>query len=165
MGGLLSLGHAIAVVKFLWTVEAQPYAKALRRKETTPFFIYQRPVGLDAVEDPVIRAPVFALEIHDFLKVIDSQDGRLSAMPCEADQRIRRSFDVLDNIFLQQIVGHTERLALGIEEFFLQVVTVVAVQVADSADRFRHHLKLAGSFGRCYIIHPWTSCRNCHMRS
>ena len=38
---------------------------------------------------------------------------------------------MLDNVLLQDVVGHAKRLALWIEVFLLQVVTIVTVQVAD----------------------------------
>jgi hypothetical protein len=60
---------------------------------------------------------------------------------------------MLDDVFLQNVVWHAERLALWIELFLLQVITIVTVQVADGADRLDKNLKFAGSFGHCPIPH------------
>ena len=70
-------------------------------------------------------------------------------MPGKVDYRTGGSVDVLDNVLLQDGVGHAKRLALWIEVFFLQVVTIVTVQVADGAYRFGKNLKCTGSFGHC----------------
>ena len=67
-------------------------------------------------------------------------------MPGKIDHRTGRSVDVLDNVLLQDVVGHAKRLALWIEVFLLQVVTIVTVQVADGANGFGKNLKFAGSF-------------------
>jgi hypothetical protein len=60
---------------------------------------------------------------------------------------------MLDNVFLQDVIGHAERLALWIEVFLFQVVTIVTAQVADGTNRFGKNLKFAGSFGHCPITH------------
>jgi hypothetical protein len=70
-------------------------------------------------------------------------------MPGKVDYRTGGSVDVLDNVLLQDGVGHAKRLALWIEVFFLQVVTIVTVQVAGGANRFGKNLKFTGSFGHC----------------
>jgi hypothetical protein len=56
---------------------------------------------------------------------------------------------VLDNVLLQDIVGHAKRLALRIEVFLLQVVTIVTVQVAERATGFYKYLKFARSLDHC----------------
>jgi hypothetical protein len=63
---------------------------------------------------------------------------------------------VLDNKLLQDIVGHAKRLALGIEVFLIQVVTVVTAQVAEGTSRFDKNLKFAGSFGHCSKEEPFS---------
>ncbi len=54
------------------------------------------------------------------------------------------SVDMLDVVLLQDLVGHAKRLALGIEMFLLQVVAVVAVQVAEGANRFCKKPEICG---------------------
>ena len=52
---------------------------------------------------------------------------------------------MLDDVLLEDVVGHAERLALRVEMLLLQVVAVVAIQIADGADGFGKHLKFARS--------------------
>ncbi len=94
---------------------------------------------------------MLALQRHNLAKVVQPQDGRLPTMPGKIDHRTRGSVDVLDNVLLQDGVGHAKRLALWIEVFLFQVVTIVTVQVADGANRFGKNLKFAGSFNHCSI--------------
>jgi hypothetical protein len=78
-------------------------------------------------------------------------------MPGKTDFRRGGSFDVLDDGVLQYIVGHMKWPAIGIEVFLLQVVAVLAVQVADGSGGFDENLKLTGSLdheGDC--IRSWT---------
>ncbi|MBA7671030.1 hypothetical protein ES703_79181 [subsurface metagenome] len=72
-------------------------------------------------------------------------------MPGKADHWFGGSVDVLDNVLFQDVVGHAKRFALWIEMFLLQVVTVVAVQVADGANRLDENLKFTGRFDHCPI--------------
>jgi hypothetical protein len=58
---------------------------------------------------------------------------------------------MLDNVFLQDGVGHAKGLAFWIEVFLLQVVTIVTVQVADGTNGLGKNLKFAGSFNHCPI--------------
>ena len=58
---------------------------------------------------------------------------------------------MLDNVLLQDVVRHARRLALWIEVFFLQIVAIVTVQVANGANWFGKHLKFTGSLDHCSI--------------
>jgi hypothetical protein len=53
---------------------------------------------------------------------------------------------LLDNVFLKDGVVHAKRLALRIEVFLLQIVTIVTVQVAEGATGFGKNLKFMGNF-------------------
>ena len=75
-------------------------------------------------------------------------------MPGEADYRTGGSVDVLDNVLLQNVVGHAKRLALWIEIPLLHIVTIATVQVADGANRLDKDLKVARSFGHICIFYP-----------
>ena len=59
---------------------------------------------------------------------------------------------MLDDVLFEDVVGHAERFALWIEMFLLQVVAVVAVQVADGADGFGENLKFAGGSDHCLLL-------------
>ena len=96
---------------------------------------------------------MLALQRHNLAKVVKPQDGRFPTMPGKVDHRTGGSVDMLDNILLQDIVGHAKRFALWIEVFLFQVVTIVTAQVADGADRFGKNLKFTGSFDHCPITY------------
>ncbi len=151
VGGVLALGDAVPIMHLLRTVQAKAYGKALCRQKTAPVLIEESAVCLYPVGDALVRGLMLALQRHNLAKVVQPQDGRLPTMPGKVDHRTGRSGDVLDNVFLQDVVGHAKRLALWIEVFLLQVVTIVTVQVADGANGFGKNLKFAGSFDHCSI--------------
>ena len=85
------------------------------------------------------------LQCYNLAKIVKTQNCRFSTMPMKVDYRIGIGIDVLDNIFFQDVVGHAEYLALWIEVFFLQIITIVTIQVADRAGRFGKNLKITRS--------------------
>ena len=52
-------------------------------------------------------------------------------MPGETDHRSGRSFNMLGDIFLEDVFGHAEGIGFRIQVTFLEVITVIAVQVTD----------------------------------
>ena len=58
---------------------------------------------------------------------------------------------MLDNVFLQDGVGHAKRIIFWIEVFLLQVVAIVTVQVANGSNGLDENLKFAGSFDHWVI--------------
>lgn len=66
-------------------------------------------------------------------------------MPGKSDHFLRISLDVLDYVLFQNVVRHAKRLSFWIELSFLQVITIVTVQVANGADRLHKNLELSGS--------------------
>ena len=70
---------------------------------------------------------MLALKRHNLAKVVKPKDGRFTTMPGKTYLRFGGSVDVLDNVLLQDVVGHAERLAIWIEVLLLQVVTIVTV--------------------------------------
>src|SRR5206468_10852238 len=102
---------------------------------------------------------------------IDAEQGRLAAMPGEAHDLFRSRLDVLDDVALQRFVAQPEIRAFRVELFFLEVVAVVAVQIADCSDRFYHDLKFTSrSFQRDHLRaqglrHSTQKSRRCHHLS
>ncbi len=62
-------------------------------------------------------------------------------MPEKIDLRRGRHGDLLYDVVFQQVVVHTKGGGLGIQIFFLQVVTIVAIQVTDRSGRLGKDLK------------------------
>src|SRR5262249_48632932 len=91
----------------------------------------------------------------DLAKVVQSEDGRFAAMPEEIDHRLRGDLDLLDDVLLQQVIGHAKRLGLRVEQLLLQVVAIVAVQVTDRPHRFGKDLKFTRSLDR-HVLLPCT---------
>ena len=114
MGGLTVLGDAVSVMHLLGAVQAESDGEALRREKAAPVLVEEGPVGLDAVGDAPVRGLVLALQRHDLAEVVQAQDGRLPAVPGEPDHCLRGGVDVLDDVLLQDVVGHAERLALWV---------------------------------------------------
>src|SRR5262249_44349225 len=79
----------------------------------------------------------------DLLKVFEPERSRLAAVPGEVDDRSRRGLDLLDDVALQHFVAHAKVVALRIKKFFLEVVAIMAGEVADRPQRLRHYLKFA----------------------
>ena len=149
MGGILVFRNAVLIVQCLSTIEANSDDKALFRQKAAPVLIEEGPIGLHAVDDMLVRRLMLTLERYNLAKVVQPQNCRLPAVPREVDHRTGGSLDVLDNILLQDVVGHAKRLVLWIKVFFIQVVTVVTPQVTEGTSWFDKNLKLARSFGHC----------------
>src|SRR5262249_38532521 len=138
---LLALGHTVGVVQRLWTVEAESDGKVFRRKKAAPVVIEGHAVGLNTVGDAPVRGLVLALQRDNLAKIVQPEDSRFAAVPKEVNYRLRGDLDLLDDVLLQQVVGHAKRFGLWVEQLLLQVVTIVAVQVTDRSHWFGKDLK------------------------
>ena len=110
--GALVLCHAISVVQLSRTVEAEADAELLGGEKAAPLVCQQNAVGLDAVGDMLAGRTVLALELDDPAKIVQPENRRFAAVPGEKDLASRGNRDLLDDVILQQIVGHPKRLAL-----------------------------------------------------
>jgi len=136
----------------LGTVQTESNGETLVREEAAPVLIEEGSVGLNAVDDAPIWGVMLSLQRHNPAKVVQAQNGRLPAVPRKPDHCFRGSVDMLDDIVLQGFVGHLKRLALWIEVFLLQVVAVVAIQVAEGANWFNENLEFTGRFDHFLIL-------------
>jgi len=127
VGGVLALGDPVLIMHLLRPIEAKAYGEALCRQKLAPVLIEESTVCLDTVGDALVTGLMLTLHRHDLAKVVYPQEGRLTSMPGKVDHRTGGGGDVLDNVLLQDGVGHTKRLFLGIEVFLPQVVTIVTV--------------------------------------
>jgi hypothetical protein len=151
VGGVFVLGDTVPIMHLLRPVEAKAHGKALCRQKMAPVLIEESTVCLDTVGDALVTGLMPMLQRHDPPKVVQPQDDRLTTMPGKVDHRTGGGGNVLDNVFLKDGVGHTKRLSFWIEIFFLQVVTIVTVQVAGGTNGLGKNLKFAGSFNHCVI--------------
>ena len=86
------------------------------------------------------------LQRHNLLKIAQAKYGRLASVPGEADHRARGCIYMLDYILLKYLVRHMGRLTISIEAFLLQLIAVVAFEVANSTNGLGKNLK----FSRCF---------------
>jgi hypothetical protein len=68
-------------------------------------------------------------------------------VPGKRDYRIGGGFNVLKDVFFQDIVGHAKGVFIRIEALFFQVVTVVTTEVTNGANGFSKNLIGAGGLG------------------
>ena len=144
VGALPVLGHAIGIVQCRRSVDAQADGKMLGGKKTAPLLRQQNAVRLDAVDDAPALRQMFSLKLHDPAKKVRAENRRFAAVPGEIDFRLQSDPDLLDDIILQQVVGHPRRLGLRVQPLFLQVVAVAAIQVAERPCRLCEDLKFPG---------------------
>jgi hypothetical protein len=143
---------AVSVVHFGRAVHTDPDREALRRQKATPLVIQKGPVGLDSVTDATVGGLMLPLECHDLAEIVQPERGWLSPMPGEVNLRLAGGVDVLDDIFLQQVVRHAEGFAVGIQPLLVEVVTVLAVQVADGTGRLHKDLELTRDSGHAFTF-------------
>jgi hypothetical protein len=127
VGGLTALGQAMGVMHFLRPVHTNPHGEAFCCQEAAPFFIDEGAVGLNPVDDPTVRGLMLALQFNDLVKVVQSEQGRLPAVPGKRDNRIGTGFR---KMYFQNFLRHAKGLVV-VEASIFQVVTEVAVQVTD----------------------------------
>src|SRR5581483_3555527 len=157
--GLLAFGDAVMIVQLARPVEAEPDVKIFPGEKVAPLLVDGRAVGLDAVDDFFVRGQMFFLKLDGLAEKVHAKQGRLAAVPGKAHDLARRRLDVLLDVLFERLVVEAEIGALRIEIFFLQVVAIVAVEVADRPDRLHHDLKFAGRgfqaiFLRAGILRP-----------
>jgi hypothetical protein len=147
VGGFVAFGYAVSIVDFLRAVQTETDGEALHRKKPAPVLIEQDTICLQAIYDALVTGPMFSLQLHDLFKVVLPQEQRLPAMPRKGNRLTGGGIYVLDNVLLEEVVGHAERLALGIEVLLFQIVAILTVQIAARAGGLDKHLKIPGSFG------------------
>jgi len=138
-------GQTISVMKLLRAVETEADAESFRRQEFTPLLIEQDAVCLHAVEDAFAVGRMLALQCNDLFEIVQAEQRGLSAVPGECDRGSASRGDMLNDVFLQQSVGHAQRINAGVKRLFWDVIAVVARQIAERPDRFDKDLKISGS--------------------
>ena len=110
-------------------------------EEAAPLVGQQRPVRLYAVVYQSAAA-ILSLKHKRSAVETDRAHQRFASVPCEAHLRLRLRLDVLLYELLQRLVVHQRALLLfvGVEMSLLQVVAVLAREIAYAPDGLRHDI-------------------------
>src|SRR5581483_7224186 len=104
-GGLAAFGHAKLIVQFARPVDRDADEKTMFRQKPRPLLVQQNSIGLKGVDDLLARA-VTTLERDCFAEKINTQQGRLAALPRKTDDRRLLRLDVLPYIVFEHDRGH-----------------------------------------------------------
>ena len=115
VGWLVILRQPVAVMERLGPVEAEADGKTFPGEKPAPIFVEEHAVRLNGVDDACPPSLVFSLQFNDPAEIVQAKGRRFSPMPGEVDDRLGRDFEVLADIFLQQVIGHTIRRSRGIQ--------------------------------------------------
>jgi hypothetical protein len=127
VGGLLPFGHAVMIVQVLRSVQAQPDVERLLSKKFAPFLVQRRAIGLNAIDNFLVRRQVLFLQLHGFAEKIDAQQCRLAAMPGEADELFGGRLNMLDDVAFESFITKAEVGSFGIKLLFFEVIAIMAV--------------------------------------
>ncbi|MNE06589.1 hypothetical protein D3C80_991820 [compost metagenome] len=98
-------------------------------KERRPCVVHQHAVGLQRVMDRAALA-IFLAHRDDALKKGEPHEGRFAPLPGKEDWPRRLCRNMLLDIFFQRFLRHFPVfLTLGIERFFFQIKTVLAINI------------------------------------
>ena len=139
--GFVSFAVAIQIVQFGWAVDRKTDQELVLRQEGTPLIIKQDAVGLQVVFNALTGFLVTLLQFDHALEKLDSQQGRLAALPGKYDRVARLRLDVLPDVQFQQGIAHARRLRLVQKILFVQVEAVGAIQIALGTARLDHRMK------------------------
>ena len=141
--GLPALVHPVRVVQFGGSVQAHADVKTFGGQETSPFLVDQHAVGLHAVADHPAGRRVLPLQVDRLPVEVHAQQRWLTAMPGEADLGAAARGKVLNDVLLQHRIRHARRAGLGVQLGLVQVVAVLAVEIAECSRRLGEDLKVA----------------------
>jgi hypothetical protein len=100
------------VVHLRRTVEAQADRETLLREKAPPLVVEERAIRLDAVGNDASSWAIATLNIDDSTEVGQAKECRLSAVPGEPNNVIRRRFNLLLDVSVEQVIGHMVRHAV-----------------------------------------------------
>ena len=109
-------------------------------EEGSPFLVKQSTIGLEVVFDALIRLLVFLFELNDLFEELQSEKGRLAALPGKHDLCAVLSFNILFDVFFQNLVSDMELAGTSEQIFLVQVVAVGAIEIADCPKRLDHRV-------------------------
>jgi hypothetical protein len=132
--------HSQAIVEPAGAIDREAYQETLARQKLRPRVIQQNPVRLEGILDalPIRVAP---LQLHDAPEIVDPQQGRLTALPREADDRRLLRLDVLPDERLEHVAVHDEVPRPGVQPGLLAIEAVDARQIARGSRRLGNDMK------------------------
>ena len=142
-GGLPCYRTAIFVMKLLRTVDGDPDKEIVFSEKPAPFVGQQCGIRLYAIVN-LASLGIFPLKHKCAPIECHRTHQRFPSMPGEEYLRSGLGLNVfLDKLF-KQTVGDDVLPAIGIQFFLLQIVTVLATQVAERPRRLQHHIHRTG---------------------
>jgi hypothetical protein len=91
--------------------------------------------------DALVGTLIFLFQRNHFLEEAHSQECRLASLPGKHDFVAGLAFDVLPNVGFQNLVADAEFAVATQQFFFVQVIAVGAVEIADRSRRLHHGVK------------------------
>ena len=134
---------AVFVMKLLRPVDRYAHQPIVLFEELAPFVGEQCAVGLYAVVNrPSVG--VFLLQFHRFFVEGQRAHQGFSAVPGEQYLRHCLRIDIFFNELLQQFIAHHVFWIVYIQFGLLQIITIIACQVAYSPYGLEHYIKRFG---------------------
>ena len=133
---------AVTVVDRTRPIDADADQELLPGEEGAPGVVEQHAVGLEGIFDPHARWAMLFLQGYRPLEEVDAEHGWLAALPGKDDlvlAGLHLCRDKVAHIALQHRIGHAEALLVRIEFILLQIVAIVAGDVAARPNGLGHH--------------------------
>ena len=129
----------VLIVELLRTVNGDADKEVVLFQELAPFVGQPHAVSLQAVVYlPSMR--IAPLQLQGPFVERDGTHQRLTAMPCEQYLRQCLRLNILADELLQQLVADDLRLVQRVQLLLLQIVAVLASQVAEAPRWLEHHI-------------------------
>jgi len=151
-GRLAVLGDAILVVKFFGSVDAQTDEESVLFKKGSPLVVKQRAVCLEIIFNALVWLLVLLFELDDLMEELQPQQGWLAALPREHYLVAVLPLDVLSDVGFKDRIRNLKFAGAAQQIFFVQVITVGAVKVADCANWLDH--RVVGT-QRAWLCRVW----------
>jgi hypothetical protein len=138
---------AACIVQPPRAIYTQPHIKVSICQKRAPVIIEKSAIGLEIVPASPPLGEVAFLQFHGMSVEVKSGQCWFATMPYKLDNRPRAGRYILMDVRLKQAVRHSELMWTCVEALGLQIIAVIALQVADRTDRFGHDNERFGT--RC----------------
>ena len=141
-------------------VEGDADQEVVRTEEFRPLAGDQRCVGLKGIMD-MFAVGIFLLEGHSLPVEIKTRQQGFAAVPVKEDVTYVVGGDIFLYEVFQHLLGHTRFLA-AVYFRLIEVVAVVALQVAKRAHRLYHNVESLRARNLYGILKGKSVLQNCH---